>query len=60
MAVQIQAIFINLPIAVARLGGSDTPMDSSSMQILPDGLRTPLLESVGLAHRRLDAGIPSG
>src|ERR1700730_7765995 len=28
MAVRLQAIFINPPIAVARLGGSNVPMDS--------------------------------
>jgi hypothetical protein len=36
MAVQIQAIFINPPIAVARLGGSNTPMDSFRWVDSPD------------------------
>jgi hypothetical protein len=36
MAVQIQAIFINPPIAVARLEGSDTPMDSVRWVDSPD------------------------
>lgn len=50
MAVRIQAIFIDPPIAVARLGGSTTPMDSFRWVDSSD----PHLQTVLAPHWSLD------